>query len=253
MIYINDISDGITSNVKLFADGTSIFSTIHDVNYSASTLNSDLQKISEWAFKWKMSFNPDPIKQAQEVIFSRKMIKPNHSLIKFNNLLVQNASSQKHYGIILNEKLNFESHLKEKCLKFNKGIGVIKKLRNILPRQALLKIYKSFVRPHLDYGDTIYDQPKNESFCQKLESYQYNTALATTGAIRGTSQTKIYKELGLESLKFRIYFQRLCTFFKIQQSGLSSYLFNSIIQSNHIYNTRQSDKLKSFYSRTGVF
>ena len=79
LIYINDLSDGIISNVKLFA---SVFSTIHDSNTSASNLNSDLQKISEWAFKWKMSFNPDPTKQAQEVIFSRKLIKPRHSLIK---------------------------------------------------------------------------------------------------------------------------------------------------------------------------
>ena len=97
-----------------------------------------------------------------------------------------------------------------------------------MPRQALLTIYKSFVRPHLDYGDIIYDQPKNESFCQKLESHQYNAALAITRAVRGTSQTKIYQELGLESLKFRRYFRRLCTFFKIQQSGLPFYLFNLI-------------------------
>ena len=106
--------------------------------------------------------------------------------------------------------------MKEKYVKFNKGIGVIKKLQNRLPRQALLTIYKSFVRPHLDYGDIIYDQPNNESFSQKLESYQYNAALAIIGAIGGTSQTKIYKELVLESLKFRRYFRRLCSFFKIK-------------------------------------
>ena len=56
-----------------------------------------------------------------------------------------------------------------------------------MPRQALLTIYKSVVRPHLDYGDIIYDHPKYQSFCQKLESYQYNAALAMTGATRGTS------------------------------------------------------------------
>ena len=61
---------------------------------------------------------------------------------------------------------------------------MIKKLSNTLPRDALLTIYKSFVTPHLDYGDTIYDQPQNESFCNKLESIQYNEALAITGAIR---------------------------------------------------------------------
>ena len=54
------------------------------------------------------------------------MIKACHPLnsIKLNNLPVQNASSQKHLGMILDEKLSFESHLKAKCLKFNKGIGV---------------------------------------------------------------------------------------------------------------------------------
>ena len=90
---------------------------------------------------------------------------------------------------------------------------MIKKLSNTLPRDALLTIYKSIVRPHLDYGDIIYDQPQNESFCNKIERIQYNAALA--GAIRGTSKTKLYKELGLEFLKSRRWFRRLCTFHKI--------------------------------------
>ena len=70
LIYSNDLSDGITSSVKLFANDTPIFSTIHDINYSASNLNANPQKISEWAFKWNKSFNADPTKQAQEVMFS---------------------------------------------------------------------------------------------------------------------------------------------------------------------------------------
>ena len=106
-----------------------------------------------------MFFNPDPTKQAQDITFSRKVMKPSHHLIEMNNLSVQNASLQKQLDMILGEKLNFEFHLKEKYLKFNKCIGVIKKLQNILLRQALLTIYKSFVRLHLDYGDIIYDQP----------------------------------------------------------------------------------------------
>ena len=70
LIYINDLSEGITSNVKLFADDKSIFSTVYNINISTFNLNSDPQKVSEWAFKWEMSFNPDPTKRAQEVIFS---------------------------------------------------------------------------------------------------------------------------------------------------------------------------------------
>ena len=66
--------------------------------------------------------------------------------------------------------------------KVNKTIGLLRKLHNILPRSALLVIYKSFIRPHLDYGDIIYDQAHNVSFHQKLELLQYNVCLAITGA-----------------------------------------------------------------------
>ena len=73
LIYINDLPQGLHSDVKLFADGTSLFSVIHDVDASPATLNNDLVKIQEWPYNWKMSFNPDRNKKAQEVIFSRKV------------------------------------------------------------------------------------------------------------------------------------------------------------------------------------
>ena len=130
-----------------------------------------------------MSFNPEVTKQAQEVIFSCKNQKVTHPTVYFNNSPVTWSSSQKHLGINLDEKLKFIYHIKEKISKSNNCIGVIKKLNNTLPRKALLTLYKSFVRPHLDYGDIIYDQPNNESFCNKLETVQYNAALAITGSI----------------------------------------------------------------------
>ena len=79
----------------------------------------------------------------------------------------------------------------------NKGISVIKKLRHSLPQKSLLTIYKAFLRPLVDYGDIIYNQPQNESFCEKIESVQFRAALAITGAIQGTSRDKLYHELGL--------------------------------------------------------
>ena len=75
MIYINDLTEGLSTNAKLFADDTSLFSVIHDIQTSANNLNKDLERISNWATQWKMNFNPDTTKQAQEVIFSRKLKK----------------------------------------------------------------------------------------------------------------------------------------------------------------------------------
>ena len=80
---------------------------------------------------------------------------------------------------------------------------MLRKFQLILPRYSLLTIYKTFIRPHLDYGDVVYDKVFNESFHKKLESVQYNAALAMTSAIQGTNTEKLYQELGLESLQNR--------------------------------------------------
>ena len=223
LIYINDLSENIESTVKLFSDDTSLYSVVHNNNTSAEILNRDLQKISQWSHKWKMSFNPDVSKQAQEVIFSRKQAKSVHPDLVFNNTPVHQTHYQKHLGVYLDMKLKFKLHIKEHFSKAMKGICIIKKLSNVLPRKSLTTIYKSFVRPHLDYGDLIYDQPNNESFCQEIESVQYNASLAITGAIKGTSRLKLYNEIGLESLKLRQWFRKLCTFYKIKSTGFPSY------------------------------
>ena len=123
----------------------------------------------------------------------------------------------------------------------------------MLPGKSFITIYKSFIQPHLDYCDVIYDQPNNESFSSKIKRIQYNSALVITGAIRGTSQGKLYNELGLESLKFRRWFRQLCTFFKIKVYGKPEYLLNKIPSSQIHYNTRNTDQVETYYCRTDIF
>ena len=112
LIYINDLSGNLSSKAKLFADDTSLFNVVHDINTSANELNNDLKKVSNWAHQWKMSFSPDPSKQAQEVVFSRKLKKVPHPPLVFNNANVSQCKSQKYLGIILDSKLTFEDHYK---------------------------------------------------------------------------------------------------------------------------------------------
>ena len=163
-IYINDLTDALSSNTKLFADDTSLFSVIHESVITTLELNSDLSRIKQRAFQWKMIFNPDPNKQAQEVIFSRKLKKVCYPSLRFNNNNVSQASSQKHVGLTLDNRLTFDEHLTNVSNKISKTTGLLRKLQNILSRLALLTIYKCFIRPHLDYGDIIYDQDYNLSF-----------------------------------------------------------------------------------------
>ena len=72
--------------------------------------------------------------------------------------------------------------------KVSRTIALLRKFQHILPRHALITIYKSFIRPYLDYGDILYDKAFNVSFHQKIESIQYSACL--TGAIRGSSREK---------------------------------------------------------------
>ena len=80
LIYINDLSNDIFSNCKLFAEDTSPFSVVNNINTSASTLSQDLNAITNWAFQWKIVFNPYVSKQAQGVVFSRKVASSNSSI-----------------------------------------------------------------------------------------------------------------------------------------------------------------------------
>ena len=164
LVFINELSTGLSSNSRLFADETSLFSLVHDRNTSVNELNNNLLKIRRWDYQWKMSFNPDPSKQVQEVIFSRKIKKLNHPELIFNNIHAKQTSYQKHLGMFLDNKLNFDEHLKYITNKVNKSIGLLRKLQTILPRRSLVIIYKSFIRAHLDYGDIIFDQAFNKSF-----------------------------------------------------------------------------------------
>ena len=214
LIYINDLADALSSNIKFFADDTSLFFVIHGLVITTLELNSDLSGIKQWAFQWMMNFNPDPNKQAQEVIFSRKLKKVCHPPLRVNNNNVSQALSQKHLRLTLDNRLTFDKHSTNVSNKRSKTIGFLRKLQNILPRSALLTIYKCFIRPHLDYGDIIYDQAFNLSFHQKLESIQCNAGLALTGAIRGSSREKLYQELGLESFQLRRWYRKLCCFIK---------------------------------------
>ena len=113
---------------------------------------------------------------------------------------------------------------------------MLKRLRHNLCRKHLITIYKSHIRPHLDYGDIIYDQTHIDSFINKVESVQYNAALAITGAIKGTSEELIYNELGFESLADRRWFPRMCTFWKIVKGISLTYLQNYLPVIQHSRN-----------------
>ena len=139
----------------------------------------------------------------------------------------------------LDTKLNFQEHLNNVLSTLNKTIGLLRKL------QGIQSIY--------DYGDIIYEQTYNDSFHQKMESIQYNAPLAITSAIRSTSREKLDQELGLESLRKRRWYRKLCYFLKIFKGQSREYLCRILSSVSRAYHTRTNDKILLFSGKHNFF
>ena len=238
LVYINDLQNNIKSNVKFFADDTMLYSVVKDPIKSASDLNHDLEVIKQWAIQWKMAFNPDPNKQATEILFSCKKKPVVHPVLYFNGSQVARVNEHKHLGLILHPSLSFEKHLNEKIKKAKKNIGIIKYLNKFLPFKTLNQMYKALVRSHLDYCDVIYHIPPTihkpplgislHDHMEKVEKVQYQAGLAVTGAWQGTDRVKLYEELGWESLSDRRMCKRVLQLHKIVDGKTPIYLHDKL-------------------------
>ena len=260
LVYINDLESNIKSNIKFFAD---------DPVTSANDLNHDLDMIYQWAYQWKMEFNPDPTKQETEDIFSCKKNSVNHPPLIFNGDVVVKVNEQKHLGLTLEPGLSFEKHLSEKIIKAKKNIGILKHLSKFLPLRTLDQMYKALVRSHLDYCDIIYHLPSitrhpplGRTLCslmEKVERVQYQAALAITGTWQGSSRSKIYDELGWETLSDRRKFRRALQIHKIFNNNTLSYLKEKLppycreMFSGNIRNTFYAIRCKSYRYMNSFF
>ena len=119
----------------------------------------------------RLNFNHDSSNQAQEVLFSRKLLEVSHPKLSFSNSDIAQTNSQKHFGVVLDSKSMFHD-LDIVFTKVRKAIGLLRKLNIILLRIAFVTIFKTFAQPHLDYSDVLYDQAFKSAFQNKLESIQ---------------------------------------------------------------------------------
>ena len=117
----------------------------------------------------------------------------------------------------------------------------------------IIIIFKSFIRPRLNYRDIIYDRAYNTSFHQDNESIQYNATLAIMGAVRENSGQKLYEELGFESLQQRHWYRKLCCLFKIINNQSPEYLFQLILCLNTRYFSQNSENIPQLQTKHDFF
>ena len=146
LVFINDLPDNLICNPKLFADDVSLNAVMSHYTNSTENIENDLKLIHDWSVKWKMVFNPDITKPAEEVLFTNR-ISTIYSPISSDDIAIKYVDDHKHLGLVLDSKLIFNKHIDEKISIANRGIGIIRRLYHYLPRKTPIQIYKSFKTP----------------------------------------------------------------------------------------------------------
>lgn len=220
LIYINDITCDLQCNCFLYADDTCLFEVVDEPDLTAAKLNNDLERINAWTCDWRVTINPGKTKS---MTFSAKRIKPRHPMLYFNNETIEIVSNHKHLGVILSSNLSWRAHIFNVYEKASKKLNLLKGLKFKLSRETLSKLYKSLIRPAMEYADVLWDGC-SESESDLIEFVQYQSAKVVTGAMKGTSKTRLSEELAWEDMKTRRSMHKLVLYFKIVNNLTPNYL-----------------------------
>ena len=252
LLYINDIVKNIGSNIRLFADDTSLFIIVDNPTTAALCLNSDLEKLSRWAAIWLVTFYPS---KNESLLISRKINKPIHPPLYMQNVQIQEVSSHKHLGLYFSNDCSWHQHIDYIKQKAWFRIHIMRKLKFKLDRKSLETIYLTFIRPLLEYGDVIWDNctqyEKNE-----LDKIQNEAARITTGTTKLVSLDNLYKEVGWQTLHRRRQDHKITLFYKMFNQLTPVYLSSLIPQQvNAIshHNLRNSNDIHTIRSNTSLY
>ena len=231
-----------------FADDTSLYIIVEDPNVAEELLNADIEKIAEWALKWLVKFNP---LKTESLLISRKT-NTVHPPVFMLDQQIKEVGSHKHLGVILSNDCSWQKHID--YIKENAWtrINIMRRLKYYLDKKSLETIYKSFIRPLLEYADVIWDnctqQNKNE-----LELIQLEAARISTGATKLVSVANLYIETGWETLDARRNKHKLVLFYKMFNDLTPPYLSSLVpplVQNASRYNLRNSNDTQTIASRT---
>ena len=231
LLYINDITENIRTNIRLFADDTSLYAVIENED-SVHLLNEDLREIARWANTWLIILNPTKTKS---MTFTRKK-ETNWPEAKFNNITIQDEKTHTHLGITFSSDATWDEHLQSIYKKTAYRLNIMRMLKYDLDRKSLNRFYISFIRPMLEYGNILWDNcTKQQS--DLLESIQLDAARIITGLRKGTSHQVLLNEAGLAPLAARRQNAKLIQFYKILNNESPTYIDEIIRKFNTHNNT----------------
>lgn len=224
ILYINDIVHEIHSNIRLFADDTSLYIIVDFPDSAAQILNVDLHRISNWAESWLVNFNAN---KTEAFLATRKINRINHPTLYLNDVPIQEVITHKHLGLFFSQRLDWQSHIDYIQQKAWSRLNLLRNLKFVLDRKSLQKIYFTFIRPILEYADVVWDNCTQQQ-SDSLEKIQLEAGRIVTGTTKLVEIEKLYAELGWLRLSERRDLHKLFLFFKMENGQTPLYLTDLI-------------------------
>jgi hypothetical protein len=252
LVFINDITNNIESDINLFADDTSLMEIIDNYIESYEKVNRDLHRLSNWANKWLVTFN------ATKTVYlkiSRKVNPAPHPILRLNGEIIKEVFTHKHLGLTFNRTLTWSDHISSLSTRAAQCVGLLRRICRDVPRECLEILYKYMIRPLLEYGDIIFDGSADKQLL-KLENVQRQAAITCTGAYKHTKHDILLDELGWPPLSLRRKNHRMSNMFKIQTGLAPNYLTNAcppLTRDRTKYNLRSGMNITTPQSRTTSF
>ena len=220
ILYINDIVYEIHSDIRLFADDTTLHIIDDFPDSAAQILYVDLHRISNWAELWLVDFNAN---KTEAFLASRRTNRINHPTIYLNDVPIQETTTHKHLGIFFSKRLDWQSHIDYIQQKAWSRMNLLRSLKFVLDRQSLQKIYFTFILPILEYADVVWDNC-TEQQSLSLEKIQLEAGRIVSGTTKLVGTDKLYAELGWLKLSERRNLHKLFLFFKMDNGQAPLYL-----------------------------
>ena len=212
ILYINDLVYGLKCMPHIFADDTTLLAVGNDTHETVEMLNHDLQSISKWAKCWKVKFNGD---KSKDLIFTPKREQLNNSLpLILDEEVLDRVGSHKHLGVTLEPDLTWNVHLQKVIQHANLKLSIIQRVKD-LSRQTISTLFKLHVRSIIDYCLPLFGPSLSKKQIAKLNKIQYRAARIAAQVPKCASASKLYCDLGWETIEDRIKFLSLTLFQKI--------------------------------------
>ena len=198
LIYINDIVNGLKSNINLFADDCALYRKIESEEDNR-VLQDDLNLLHSWGIRWSMDFNVSKC-FSMTVTLNRNII---HSTYHINGVPVENLDSYKYLGVYISSKMQWNKTVDHMIGKANKTLGLLKRNFSSCSSHIKEKLYLSLVRPHLEYSCEVWS-PSTKDLKHRLEMVQRHAARFVKNDYQQTaSVTAMLKELNWDTLESR--------------------------------------------------